>query len=255
MLALFTKTTLFSIFYTFLILTLTFLLNSFLQSFIHVPKRLDTKRARTYIAVVRSIISIALFGIALYIIFIIIGIPIIPLLGSAGIIGLALGIGARPFIEDIISGFFLLTQADIAIGDYVNVGSGIEGEIEDIGFRVLTIRGKDGTLQIIPNGQVRTVINYSKGDAAVFIDIPVKNGQDIDTVIKILKSVLQELIEDKDVHVRPQSEVLGVQNIQVGNATTIRIQIVSTPSRRETIDKEYRYRVIKEFEKNNILFA
>jgi len=251
----FNKSVVFSIFYIFLTLTITFIVNSFLQSFIHVPRRLDTKRARTYIAVVRSVISIVMFGIALYIIFIIIGIPIIPLLGSAGIIGLAIGIGARPFIEDIISGFFLLAQADIAIGDYVNVGSGIEGEIEDIGFRVLTIRGADGSLQIIPNGQVRQVINYSKGDAVVFVDIPVKTGQDVDAIIKSLEKVLQSFISEKEYHMHPGSEVLGVQNIQIGNGTIIRVQIVTTSSRRQTIDKEYRYRVIKEFEKHKILFA
>src|SRR6266566_4412962 len=108
------------LFELFLILTVTLVVNTLLRSAIKMPKKLDNRRGRTYVAVVRSIISIVLFAIAINIVFIILGINITAILASAGIIGISIGIGARPFIEDIISGFFLLSQGNIGIGDYVS---------------------------------------------------------------------------------------------------------------------------------------
>src|SRR5579864_7692671 len=91
-----------SLFELFLTCTITLILNTLFRSAIKIPKRLDNRRGRTYVAVVRSIISIILFAIAINIIFIILGINITAILASAGIIGISIGIGARPFIEDII---------------------------------------------------------------------------------------------------------------------------------------------------------
>lgn len=253
----FTSTTYTLLFELFLTLTITVIVNVLLRSAIQIPHRLDTRRGRTYVAVVRSIISITLFAIAVHIIFVILGINIPAILTSAGIIGISIGIGARPFIEDIISGLFLLTQATIGIGDYVNVGSGIEGTIEDIGFRTITIRGVNGALNIIPNGQVKQVINYSRGNGVVYVDIPVRADQDIDEILKVFTKTLQLLTDDKknEWHVSPRSKVWGIQNILIPNCVVIRTVLITVPHLREDIDKEYRYLIVKEFKKRKLLFT
>lgn len=245
------------LFELFLTLTITVVLNTLLRSLIKNPKRIDSKRGKTYVAIVRSIISIALFAIATHIIFILIGVNVFPLLASAGIIGIALGIGARPFIEDVIAGLFLLTQATISIGDYVNIGSGIEGTIEDIGFRTITIRSPNGAVNIISNGQIKQVTNYSRRESILYVDLPIRGDQDVDKVNKILQNILEKMINDNDsaIKVSAHSKVWGIQNIQVPNCLVIRIQIVTIPSLREEVDKMYRYKVVKEFAKQNILFA
>lgn len=237
-------------------LLITVILNSLLRSLIRVPKRLDSRRGRTYVSALRSIISIILFAVALHIIFIILGINITPLLASAGIVGIAIGIGARSVIEDFIAGFFLLSHANIAIGDHVFIDNA-EGIIEDIGFRVITLRGIDGALRIIPNGQVKQVVNYSRGHAVLPVDIPVKTGQDIDNILGLLKEILNKLKDDKKIpmYISSESKVLGIQNIAQGNSIVLRVLIFTNPGGRETADKEFRYRVIKSFEKNKIAFA
>lgn len=237
-------------------LIVTIILNSLLRSYVKVPQKLDNRRSRTYVSVVRSLVSVLLFAIALHIIFLILGINIAPLLASAGILGLAIGIGARSLIEDLIAGFFLLTQSSIAIGDYVTIGSNAEGIVEDIGFRTITVRGINGALYIIPNGQVKQVINYSQGRATIYIDIPVKSGQNIDNIIKILKKTLRSLGNNaSNYRIAPSSEVLGIQNIQPGNTILIRILITTSSSHREIVEREFRYRVIRTFEKHKIQFA
>jgi moderate conductance mechanosensitive channel len=240
-----------------LTLIVTIILNSLLRSYVKVPKKLDNRRGRTYVAVIRSIISVVLFVIALDIIFIVLGINIAPLLASAGIVGLAIGIGARSLIEDLIAGFFLLTQSSIAVGDYVTIGSNAEGIVEDIGFRTITVRGINGALYIIPNGQIKQVINYSQGRAVIFIDLPVKAGQNIDHIMRILKKTLHSFTNEVSphYHVSSTSQVQGVQNIQPGNCVIIRVLIVTTSSYRETAEREFRYKVIRAFEKNKIQFA
>lgn len=232
------------------------LINLLVRSSIPIPRKIDTRRGRTYLSIVRSAVSIIIFTIALDIIFIILGIDITVLLASAGVVGIAIGIGARSLIEDIIAGLFLLTQATIAIGDYIKIGDE-EGTIESIGFRTITIRSVNGALIVIPNGQVKHVVNYSWGSATLFIDIPVKAGQNTDNILSMLNAVLTEMKEDKDVEhpIREDSRVLGVQNIQVGNCILIRILIITLNTGREIVERTYRYKVIKSFEKNKISFA
>lgn len=151
------------IFQISLTLLITVILNFILRSFVKVPKSLDNRRGRTYAYIVRNIISVVIYAISLHIILKILSVDITPLLASAGIIGLSIGLGAKPLIEDLIAGLMLLSQDSIAIGDRVEIDGSI-GDIEKISFRTLTIRAKDGSLHIIPNGTVKKVINHSRSE-------------------------------------------------------------------------------------------
>ncbi len=150
-----------NIFYVSLTLLVTVIVNAIIKSFIKVPKAIENRRQRTFISVIRNIISVIVYAIALHVIFGILDINLAPLLASAGIIGLSVGLGAKPLIEDLIGGMMLLSQDSIAIGDDVEIEGSI-GKIEKIGFRTLNIRAKDGSLHIIPNGMVKKVINNSR---------------------------------------------------------------------------------------------
>ena len=148
-------------FYIFLVVLISVIINTVLRSFIKLPARLDNRRGRTYVTILRNCVSFIVFAISLHVIFGILNINIAPLLASAGIIGLSIGLGAKPLIEDLIAGIMLLSQDSIAIGDYTEV-EGSVGEIEKIGLRTLEIRAKDGSLHIIPNGMIKKVINFSR---------------------------------------------------------------------------------------------
>ena len=149
------------IFYIALVLLVTVTLNWILRGLVRLPSRLDNRRGRTYVSFIRNTISVIVFIIALHIIFGLLHINIAPLLASAGIVGLSIGLGAKPLIEDLLAGIMLLSQDSIAVGDQVEVEGSI-GEIEKIGLRTLEIRAKDESLHIIPNGLIKKVINYSR---------------------------------------------------------------------------------------------
>jgi moderate conductance mechanosensitive channel len=149
------------LFFVSLTILIAYFVSWFFRSLIKIPPTLDNRRGQTFVAVLKSTISVIVYAIALHVIFGILEINIAPLLASAGIIGLSIGMGARPLIEDLIGGMTLLSQDSIAIGDDVEI-DGSRGKIEKIGFRTLNIRAKDDSLHVIPNSLVKKVINYSR---------------------------------------------------------------------------------------------
>src|SRR5476651_773144 len=200
-----------SAFVVSLTILISVIADNLIRSFIKVPKHFDNRRARTYVTILRNITTVIVYAIALHVIFIELGINITPLLASAGIIGVIVGIGARAIIEDLISGLFLLSQDSIAVGDYIKIDEA-EGYIESIGFRTLAVRGDDGALYIIPNGQVKRVINYSRHRSNVFIDISIKADQRIDIVLAAMEKALEDLQKDPDLSTTlyPGSSVNGI---------------------------------------------
>lgn len=228
------------------------LLSRILQSLIRVPSRFRNKRSQTYVSVLRNMMSAGIYVIGIYIILVILGVNITTLLASAGILGIALGFGARPLIEDLIAGLFLLSQQAIAIGDYVKVADA-EGYIENIGFRTLSIRDLSGALSIIPNGQIKSVINYSRHKAHVPVEVTVADTKPIDSLLKTLEIVLNNMKAGKGLEyiVYPESKVSGISDLK-GKSVTIKVVLIVSPAFRNQVARNFRYRIKKLAEKKKI---
>jgi len=244
---------LFSVSLTILI---AIIVDNLFRLFMKLPKHFNNRRARTYVTILRNIATVVIYTIALNIIFIILGINITPLLASAGIIGITIGIGARPLVEDLITGLFLLSQDSIAVDDYVRIDD-VEGTIEAMGMRTLRVRDDTGAIAIIPNGQVKKVINFSRNKASVLIDIPVKSDQGIETALKAAGNALTLLQKEEDLKssLFPGAAVNGIEEIKPDGGVLIRSTILTYPARRFDVARRYRYLVIKEFEKQKILLG
>jgi moderate conductance mechanosensitive channel len=242
----------FEISLTFLV---TVLLNSFLRSLIRVPKRIDSKQAQTYITIVRNTITAVLYTTGFYIVFSLLNINLTPLLTSASIIGIAIGIGARPLIEDLLTGFFLISQKTIGIGDYVKIDEA-EGVVETFGMRALTIRTETGATYIIPNSQIKKVLNYSRHRANVIVQIPVKIDQHVDRVMTAVDEALKNLKKDAKLQpvIYPGSTVDGISDFKTEGLLTIQVTIITSPSKREEIARQFRYLVKTEFERKRGYF-
>lgn len=243
-------------FYVCLILLIGVFLDHILRSFVKVPKHFDNRRARTFATIIRNIITIIVYTMVIFQVFALLNINVTPFLASAGIIGVAVGIGARPIIEDLITGLFLLSQNSIAIGDYIKVDEA-EGTIETIGFRTLSIRHESGALYIIPNGQIKKVVNFSRHRSNVIIDVPVKIDQEITAVLKAVTDALTQLQKDKEVasSLYSGSKINGLEDFKPTGPMLIRVTIITYPARRFEIARKYRYFLKKEFEKNKLQFG
>lgn len=224
-----------------------------LRFLIRVPHNFDNRHSRTFVTILRNMITVAVYSVAFYIMLSILNINITPFLASAGIVGLAIGLGARTLIEDLIAGLFLLSQDTLTVGDAVKIDDS-EGKIEKINFRTLTIRSGDGSLHMIPNGQVKKVINLSRYKSRVGIEVPIKADQTIDTILKSANEALELLRKDKESEqaLLPGSQVNGIEEFKSDGYMILKITLVADYDDRASIARQFRYLLKKSFEKHHI---
>jgi len=118
-----------------------------------------------------------------------IGLDITPILASAGIVGLAIGFGAQSLVKDIISGFFIILENRLAVGDYVTIGK-LAGTVERVALRTTALRDMDGTLHIVPNGDIRTISNRNRVWARSILKIRVPYEANVKEIEAILRDVV-----------------------------------------------------------------
>lgn len=229
--------------------------NSLLRSLVKVPHRLDNRRGRTYVTVVKNAITLIVVFFTLYVVFRIWHIDIAPLLASVGVIGVVVGIGSRSLFEDIFAGMFLVSQSKLAVGDYINVGNGIEGTVDSIGLKNLTLISGNGAYTVVPNGQIKQVTNNAFGKAQVVLDIPVAAGQPIDDVLKVFNTVLESFENNEELKLYKNSKVVGVNKIDVHGAYIVSVLLAADGKLRGAMEPEFHYRLIKAFEKKKLQFA
>lgn len=129
------------------------------------------------------------------------------MLAAAGIGTLAVGIGAQSLIRDVTAGFFMLFEDEIAVGDYVLL-AGVEGIVEEVSLRTVTVRGFRGEKNIIPNGEITTITNYSRDDYLAVVELSVAQEADADRALEILYDEAKAVYEQmKDQGVQPPERV------------------------------------------------
>src|SRR5205823_9609023 len=156
---------------------------------------LRAQQVRTVASVITSVgVFVILFGAILQ------ALPLFnldlgPLLASAGIAGLAIGVGAQTLVKDFINGFFVLLEDQYNIGDAVKL-AGVKGTVEDMTLRRTVLRDDDGTVHIIPNSQVQIVSNTTRDWAQVALHVSVAYNEPSDKIIDLLKQVGEEIRHD-----------------------------------------------------------
>ncbi len=170
---------------------------------------LDVKKASTLGTLLKSILryTVYFFGVA-SILTQIVG-PIS--LTFAGIGGVAIGFAAQNFVKDIINGFFILFEDQFAVGDYIDIEDK-SGIVEGIGLRLTKIRDFNGDLHLIPNGNINTVTNHSRGSIRVLVDVDIAREEDIDNVVDILNSICENFKNNDNMVDGPR--VIGVTAIK-----------------------------------------
>jgi len=210
------------------------------------------KRIDTLVNILKSVLRVIIWGIFIMILLKKFGVDIGPILAGAGIIGLAVGFGAQELVRDFISGFFILLENQIRVGD-VAIINGTGGLVEKIELRTTTLRDFSGTTHIFQNGKINTISNMTKEWSAVVFDIGVAYKEDTDQVTEIMKQVGNELAEDpdfKDLIINPL-EIFGVDKF-ADSAVIIKARLKTKPLQQWGVGREYRRRLKKAFDKNDI---
>ncbi|MBB6449455.1 small conductance mechanosensitive channel [Geomicrobium halophilum] len=168
-------------------------------------------RAKTLEKLCLNVLSYTLLFIVVVVVIDIFGLQIGPLLASAGIVGLAIGFGAQGLVSDVVTGFFLLLEKQIDVEDYVTI-AGLDGIVEEVGLRTTRIRGFDGTLHFIPNRDITSVSNHSRGNMEALVDIGISFNENISEAMKVLQEACDKLAEEEEAIIEGP-DVLGVGSI------------------------------------------
>lgn len=168
-------------------------------------------RAQTLESLSKNIIGYILIFIFFVTILQIFNIEVTAILAGAGIIGLAVGFGAQGLVSDVVTGFFILLEKQVDVGDFISTGD-FSGIVEEVGLRTTHIRGFDGTLHYVPNREISSVSNHSRGNMRALVDIGISYDDDIDKAMVVLQQVCAEIAQE-DENIVDGPNVLGVQTL------------------------------------------
>jgi len=210
-----------------------------------------SKRVQTIMNLSRQGIGILLWSMIILIILKQIGVEIAPILAGAGILGLAVGFGAQNLVKDVISGFFMIMEDQIRVGD-VAVLNGTGGLVEKINFRVTVLRDLSGTVHVFQNGTINSLSNMTNAWSAYVFDIGVAYKENTDMVVGVMKEVLDKMKEDEIYGPNIlETEIFGVN--ELGNSSVnIKGRIKTIPLKQWMTGREFLRRIKLEFDARDI---
>jgi len=186
------------------------------------------------------------------------GVPVTGLVAPAAVAGVALGFGAQRLVQDLLAGFFIITERQYGYGDAISISipgipAGVIGTVEDVTLRVTTVRTQDGEVIITPNGSIVQLTNLSRGWARAVVDVPVPVSVDVNRVSDILRRVGDEAFADEGLHpllLDPPS-VMGVQSIEV-DQFQVRVVARTLPGKQFDVGRALRARIAAAFLREGI---
>ncbi|HML95750.1 MAG TPA: mechanosensitive ion channel family protein [Thermodesulfobacteriota bacterium] len=210
------------------------------------------RRLATVKNLLKHLVFIIIFGIAAMIVLRELGVDIAPIIAGAGIMGLAVSFGAQNLVRDIISGFFMIMEDQVRVGD-VAVVNGTGGTVEEINFRTIVLRDLEGTVHVFPNGTVTQLANRSKGWSRYVIDMGVAYKENVDYVIEVMKKIGEEISRDKDFGplILEPMQVLGVDSFGPSEVV-IKCMIKTRPLKQWDVGRELRRRIKNRFDELGI---
>jgi small conductance mechanosensitive channel len=210
------------------------------------------KRAQTLGRLLQKTLAIVTTAMAGLMVLRELDVDIMPVLTGAGIAGLAVGFGAQTLVRDVISGFFLILEDQVRVGDAALV-NGQGGLVEEVNLRTIVLRDEQGAVHIFPNGEVKTLANMSKDFSYYVITVPVAFDGDVDLAVDAMKDAAATLAEDEQFkpHILEPLDVLGVDSFEPGQLV-IKARIKTVPLKQWVVGRELRKRIAKTFAERGV---
>ncbi|AGB20540.1 small-conductance mechanosensitive channel [Mycobacterium sp. JS623] len=185
------------------------------------------------------------------------GLPLGSLVAPAAVLGAALGFGAQRIVQDLLSGFFLITEKQYGFGDLVELsvtaGGSAVGTVEDVTLRVTKLRTSDGEMYTVPNGQIVKSLNMSKDWARAVVDVPVPTSADLNKVNDVLGDVAKAAMQDDGLPelLLDEPSLMGVESIEV-DTVNLRMVARTLPGKQFEVGRELRALIVSSFRRNGI---
>jgi len=212
----------------------------------------DERRIETLARMFRYVATVLIALVAGMLVLSELGISIAPFLGAAGVVGIAVGFGAQSLVKDFFSGFFMLLENQIRVGDAVEL-AGKLGVVEELTLRNTVLRDNEGNVHYIPNGEITVVTNKSRGYAFALIDLGVAYREDLDEVYAVIRATGAELRADPETgpKILEDIEIQGVQN-WADSAVIVRCRIKTVALEQWAVRRLFLARLKKDFDLHGI---
>ena len=210
----------------------------------------ERQRNETIYPITKTLFSGLVYFLAIVIVMRGLGFDPIPLLAGAGILGLVVGLGAQPLVNDVVSGFFIIFENTFRVGDFVEIKKAC-GVVEAIGLRTTCIRSNDGELYILQNGKLGDVVNHSREYTYAVVNVGVSHKSNLQQVYAVLSDLGKVLDAEMDDVLEP-TDVLGIDDFS-GPEILIRTVTKVRPGRHKPIEREIRRRIKEQFDEEGIV--
>lgn len=210
------------------------------------------QRVATLLGLVRSVGIVIIGIITLFMILTALGIQIGPLLAGAGVVGLAISFGAQSLVRDILSGLFILFENQFGVGDVIRIGDAA-GKVEKMTLRIVVMRDIQGTVHVVPNGEIKRVSNLTRSFSRAVIDIRVGFREDVERVMDVMRDLGARIWDDPDWKplLMEQPTVPGIESFD-DSSVTIRLLATTVPLKQWDVARELRRRLKRRFDEEGI---
>jgi small-conductance mechanosensitive channel len=205
------------------------------------------RRAATLGGILTSLVTASVVFLAILMLLRELSIDVLPILTGAGIAGLAIGFGAQNLVRDVISGFFLILEDQVRVGDLARI-NGVGGTVEQINLRTIVLRDVEGAVQVFPNGTITSLANLSKQFAYALVDLRVAYSENMDRVLGTIREVGASMERDPvwGSLVLAPLDIIGVESLADGFAT-VRVKFKTMPLNQGKVANELRRRLMTTF--------
>ncbi|WP_274558503.1 mechanosensitive ion channel family protein [Streptomyces spiramyceticus] len=210
------------------------------------------QRSEAIGSVLRSVASFLILGTAALMVLGALNINLAPLLASAGVAGVALGFGARNLVTDFLSGVFMILEDQYGVGDSIDAGVA-SGEVIEVGLRVTKLRGDNGEIWYVRNGEIKRIGNLSQGWATAGVDVQVHPSEDLDRVRKVIAETADAFAKDEPWNelLWGPVEVLGLDSVLL-DSMVVRVSAKTMPGKALGVERELRWRIKQAFDRAGI---
>ncbi|MCZ9350177.1 small conductance mechanosensitive channel [Streptomyces sp. DSM 42143] len=206
------------------------------------------QRSEAIGSVLRSVASFLILGTAALMVLGTFQINLAPLLASAGVAGVAIGFGARNLVTDFLSGVFMILEDQYGVGDSIDAGVA-SGEVIEVGLRVTKLRGDNGEIWYVRNGEVKRIGNLSQGWSTAGVDVTVRSDEDLEKVRETIAAVGERMSKEEPWNemLWGPIEVLGLDSVLL-DSMVVRVSAKTMPGKSLTVERELRWRIKRAFD-------
>ncbi|MGR8010524.1 mechanosensitive ion channel family protein [Streptomyces hypolithicus] len=210
------------------------------------------QRSEAIGSVLRSVASFLILGTAALMVLGAFNINLAPLLASAGVAGVALGFGARNLVTDFLSGVFMILEDQYGVGDSIDAGVA-SGEVIEVGLRVTKLRGDNGEIWYVRNGEIKRIGNLSQGWATAAVDVQVHPSEDLDRVREVITETAEEFAKSDpwNEQLWGPVDVLGLDSVLL-ESMVVRVSAKTMPGKALGVERELRWRLKQAFDRAGI---